>query len=63
MAQANIYAQSGKWRKAQQAMQRVENIAQDTSNEAQRGYVLSQAYLLGGRMRFKPKTMRWHCSG
>ncbi|MEZ2737966.1 tetratricopeptide repeat protein [Comamonas jiangduensis] len=55
MAQANIYAQNGKWRKAQQAMQRVENIAQDISNEAQRSYVLSQAYLLGGRIALQAK--------
>lgn len=55
MAQASVHAQNEKWRKAQQAIQRVEGIVQDIPNEAQRSYALSQAYLLGGRIALQAK--------
>lgn len=55
MAQATIYAQHSEWRKAQQALQRVERLAQAMPHEGQRAYALTQVHLLGGRIALQQK--------
>ena len=55
MTQASVHAQLKQWKKAQQAIQRVESLAQAFPNEEQRKHALSQAYLQGGRISLHQK--------
>lgn len=55
MDHANVYAQQSEWKKAQQAVQRVESLVQTMPEAAQRDYALTQTYLLGGRIALQQK--------
>lgn len=50
MTQASLYAQQTEWKKAQKALQRLEELLLQIPAPAQRDYALGQAYMLGGRI-------------
>ena len=55
LTQATVFAQEQQWKKAQNAVQRLEILLQEIADETQREYALSQAYLLGGRISVQQK--------
>ena len=55
MSQANIHAQQKNWKKALQALERVESLLQAIPNEAQRSAALGNAYLMAARIYLEQK--------
>ena len=55
LAQATVYAQGQEWKKAQNALQRLDALLQAIADEGQREYAITQAYLLGGRISLQEK--------
>lgn len=65
LVQASAYALQSDWKQALKAVRRVENLAskQSLSSDPQQEQVLSEAYLLGGRIAMQQKTMHRPPSG
>lgn len=55
MALASLHAQQGNWKKAQEALQSLENLVQKIPALTQRTQALTQAYVLGGRISLQQK--------
>ncbi|MEG0539130.1 MAG: tetratricopeptide repeat protein, partial [Comamonas sp.] len=55
MALATLHAQQANWKKAQEALQRLETLVAKMPALAQRTQALTQAYLLGGRISLQQK--------
>src|SRR5690606_9761213 len=55
MALASLHAQQANWKKAQEALQRLESLVEKMPALAQRTQALTQAYMLGGRISLQQK--------